>query len=521
MAIITPKGKLRLCTVPIDASYKDTLKFTNIENQTSYFASKAVYNFDDDDYTFMQKDGVIRVNKNADQLYKCNYVMYQNSQFGGKWFYAFVTRVEWGSDQMSLVHIETDVLQTWQFEWLIRPSFVVREHTLNDVAGNNLLDENVDLGEYINISKGTSQFGFLSIVIATTVTQITKITGIWNAYDKVISDGGVYQGIYAGNAYWGYPVTEAGISDLNAFLNMVTEAGATEVVSAIFMCPTIMLQNSMGGKEPNSWQSKRLERELDGKPSTIDGYTPKNKKLLTHPYITCYVHNNSGSAAIYPFEYFSNGVPKFEIFGTVHGNPTFKLVPINYKGEQKNNEESLTLSGFPLCSWTYDTYKAWLAQHGASTAIGTATALLATAAGVVSGNIGILGGGVLGVMSQIAKWKEIKAQPPQSQGNAISAAANVAGGVNDFFFIYKTITAEYAKIIDDYFSMYGYKTNRTKLPNLTGRAQWNFVQVTDLNMVGDIPSPDMVKIKNIFQQGVTFWHNPSNVGNYALSNEVS
>ena len=75
MAIITPKGKLRLCTVPIDASYKDTLKFETVANQTTYFATKAVYNFDNDDYTFMQKDGVIRVNKNADKLYKCNYVM--------------------------------------------------------------------------------------------------------------------------------------------------------------------------------------------------------------------------------------------------------------------------------------------------------------------------------------------------------------------------------------------------------------------------------------------------------------
>ena len=75
-----------------------------------------------------------------------------------------------------------------------------------------------------------------------------------------------------------------------------------------------------------------------------------------------------------------------------------------------------------------------------------------------------------------------------------------------------------SKCIDDYFSMYGYKTNRVKIPNITGRPNWNYVQTAGFNATGLVPATDMVKIKQMFNKGVTFWHSGVNVGNYALAN---
>ena len=90
--------------------------------------------------------------------------------------------------------------------------------------------------------------------------------------------------------------------------------------------------------------------------------------------------------------------------------------------------------------------------------------------------------------------------------------------INDFWVGFKTIKAEYARVIDDYFSMYGYKINRVKIPNVTGRPNWNYVQTSDLNAIGAIPVPDMAKLKQMFNAGVTFWHSGANVGNYTLGN---
>ena len=92
---------------------------------------------------------------------------------------------------------------------------------------------------------------------------------------------------------------------------------------------------------------------------------------------------------------------------------------------------------------------------------------------------------------------------------------------NDFFIQRKTIKAEYARRIDEFFTLYGYKTNRVKVPNLTGRPQWNYVKTIDVNLIGGLPQTDMPKLKNIFDKGVTVWHNETNIGNYEMANGVA
>lgn len=91
-------------------------------------------------------------------------------------------------------------------------------------------------------------------------------------------------------------------------------------------------------------------------------------------------------------------------------------------------------------------------------------------------------------------------------------------GRNGFSFYKMTIKQEYAKIIDDFFSMFGYKVNEVKIPNVTGRQNWNYVKTIDANILGDIPQEDMQKLKDIFNSGVTFWHNPNTFLDYSQSN---
>ena len=76
------------------------------------------------------------------------------------------------------------------------------------------------------------------------------------------------------------------------------------------------------------------------------------------------------------------------------------------------------------------------------------------------------------------------------------------------------------KIIDDYFSMFGYKVNTVKVPNTTGRTNWNYVKTIDANIIGDIPQNDLQEIKDMFNKGVTLWHNPTTFLNYSASNTI-
>ena len=68
--------------------------------------------------------------------------------------------------------------------------------------------------------------------------------------------------------------------------------------------------------------------------------------------------------------------------------------------------------------------------------------------------------------------------------------------------------------------MYGYKVNTVKSPNITGRRNWNFVKTINCNFDGDIPQNDMIIIKQIFDNGITLWHNPNTIFDYTQNNSI-
>ena len=91
-----------LKNVPISNNYKDTLWFDDKTSQENYFKSLKL--FDLKNYTYQRVNlGVTRVGIDAEKLYCCNYMMFQNASFGNKWFYAFVTKVEYVNNGMSHV----------------------------------------------------------------------------------------------------------------------------------------------------------------------------------------------------------------------------------------------------------------------------------------------------------------------------------------------------------------------------------------------------------------------------------
>ena len=92
---INPQTNIRiLSNVPLDTTYDHTIYFDSASAQYNYFISLQKYNLTN--YTYQRvKRGVARVGIKADNLYDCNYMMFQNTAYGNKWFYAFITSVEY------------------------------------------------------------------------------------------------------------------------------------------------------------------------------------------------------------------------------------------------------------------------------------------------------------------------------------------------------------------------------------------------------------------------------------------
>lgn len=79
------------------------------------------------------------------------------------------------------------------------------------------------------------------------------------------------------------------------------------------------------------------------------------------------------------------------------------------------------------------------------------------------------------------------------------------------------------KIIDDFFSRFGYKINKIESPNIVGRACWNYVEIGQNECIGygSVPTVFMNEINQACRNGVTIWHNHSNLGNYNLDNSIT
>lgn len=131
--------------IPLDNRYEHTLWFGDTNSQHNYFAGKVKHHFTDVTYT--GKDDFVTVNITADNCYDCNYLMYQNKAFGRKWFYAFIKKVEYVSNDVTRIFYEIDIMQTWLHDYKMRKCFVEREHVTNDAIGSNTIPEPISFGE--------------------------------------------------------------------------------------------------------------------------------------------------------------------------------------------------------------------------------------------------------------------------------------------------------------------------------------------------------------------------------------
>jgi hypothetical protein len=223
--------------------------------------------------------------------------------------------------------------------------------------------------------------------------------------------------------------------------------------------------------------------------------------------------------AVFKYEEFQ-ATPSFSVYGGIMPNPSYKAFPNNLRnsnGAGNGLEFGLTISGFPVCAWSNDTFTNWLSQNAGSLGLAATASTASIIAGAAAGNPLMIGGGIAGIISQIAQVAQHHLMPDQMNGSLNSASANVAKSWNDFYFHARTIKAEYARIIDEFFTAYGYKVNRIKVPNTytTGR-DFNYVQCADPVVLGGCPLDVKARLESIYERGVTIWHDGDHLGDYDL-----
>lgn len=530
---IEPNGVVKILKdVPLADDYNNTIYFANRTAQYNYFNSKTKYTYDRITYQRVKRN-YMRVEINAENLYDCNYLMFQNSSFGNRWFYAFITKVEYIANMVSSIEYEIDIMQTWFYDCTLKECFIDREHSVYDNIYSNLIEEQLELGPYHNSeyffpsdNKGVPLFNSMSIVFGCTFVEKG---GSFVEYG-VNNSGGIVSALN----YKLFDLTQQGIIDCNTWLDRVTRDQKSDGIVTAYLMPTFFAQELSG-----TTFTEATSTEWSGTHDyeKIGSYTPKNKKLLSYPFKFMHVTDFHGQDGEYRYEFFGGNLGRYGFRFTMGmtPEPSMLIVPLNYMGNSSNYNEFFVVKCFPHVGYDIDGFKMWLAQNWGTlltqgVSILTQTASLGMSAGGElasqsnlsgqTGNVSRVSGTAsplissFGMMMQIAQHTKM----PSYAKNNPTADAQWVGGLRGFALCDMHITVNYAKRIDDFFDMFGYKTNEVKVPNINSRPHWNYIKTADCNIVGSIPADDLKGIINIFNRGITFWKNGNEVGDYSLDN---
>lgn len=539
-----------LCKVPLD--FKNQRSFENVVEQKKWFNQRIKHThtncrLSDDCYNKIQ------INEYIDSLNNSNYG-YFDRMYGDtvKRFYFFILGFTPISQRCTELDILIDSFQTWYFDIEYRNCFIEREHVKDDTIGKHTIPESFELGDYITQSKKE-------------VDYLKGLPVFILAYANPESiGGGIFGSNYSGLQYRCFSF--GSFQSLSDFIEKLCKEGKDDCINSIFTYPSNFLQECIpGGTIPSDVNISSLPDCLTKDISIDDmlqsfsfngeSYTPYNNKLFTYPYNFCTIKNSSGGNVVLKYELWNGKLLRLQ--SVLSPNATFSLTPLNYDGKAFAIDDSITMNDFGLCSWNNDNFNNWYAQNKAilnnqsrlaennynsvnainenNLDLGKLTSSLnflqGNLASVFSGNMmaGLYGGvntlnssaqtvtnyqnsniensnnyfnQISSLMSQV---DSAKVQPNTCKGST-TCSLDLARDTATFFIEQTSIKPEYARIIDMFFQMFGYKVNCVKKVDIKSRKHWNYIKTVGSNIGGEIPFNDIKNINDLFDNGLTIWH---------------
>lgn len=538
--LIDKEGKNRL-------SYGNGAMLELMRSQAHLVAQAANYSFIDSNVSRNQ----ILVGFTYEQCLASNYIAFQNPRYSAKWFFAFIDKVYYNSDASTIIEFTIDSFTTWydMFIGSMKPCYVMREHTNNDAIGANTIQEDLAVGEIIAENDGLPIYEDTALDSDLYVAVATN----WDPANKTGFTGIVgYTKTVMGNLIHLFALNDSGLYQLEHYLFLVGGHNKTNDIHDIFIIPQKLISSGSttqvtasdivaGVEVTSSYYELRydsvdayrpIETEIIiNKKHTFSDFIPKNNKVYCYPYNYLYVTNNVGSNHIYKYENFIErqdtiGKCRFYLQLALSVGVSGRIEPIDYRNINENLDESLTLGKYPTCSWSTDAYTNWLTQQAVNLSqkyLGNDVTFGISRFGeVFSGALEKTGNAIVSAVGGALGQFSSQQLMPENEAGTNTGDVNFSAGNMAPCFYYMRAKTEYLRIIDDYFTRFGYKTLRVKVPNVTGRQNFNYIEIGtgERFAFGEIPPEAIEEINQMARNGLTIWHNHANVGNYTIANGI-
>lgn len=559
---IQPQGIVKILRgVPFNSDRKHTRYYTSIDEQYTSMSNKAKYTVTD--FTYMRHEDTIRVPISAENLYDCNYCMFQNVGFGNKWFFAFIENVQYINNNTSEITIDIDQFQTWLFDFTIGNCYVEREHVDNDKIGLHTVPEDISIGEHIVSNETGLYFGVggnkltdntWNVMLSSAPSSLGTLMGLIFAVDYSTT---VQQNQVVGAKFSCDLSSPTAAQEIDAWISR--ECGVGNDVTEMIMFPKWFMSvnkakqefdpTQYGCNRPVSFKSARLDED------EYTPYKPKNNKVYTYPYTYLKVSNGQGNDITYKWENFNEYPNTFDVMGYVGNGVSCDLRPKFYEGGT-GRLVHIPIQSFPSCSFTEGSL---LRSMVDIVGLGIKGGLSATSSTTTSSS-----SEDEDVFSEDRKWKSTNKRRKQKQWTEHKQyttqskhesskevrtknedwlkdalvqslpllgqkGKNVVSGNSGnldikeeqygYTFYSMAIDYEYAKIVDNFFTRFGYKVCEFKVPNLNSRQRFNFIKTENCNIGGNIPDDAMTEICAMFDSGLTLWHTDA-IEDYSQDNPI-
>lgn len=417
MASFTPEGTIHIGRVPFDNSYRHTIDCFTEATHASVMQGFCTRSLSRADYTYVRMNNAIRVPYNAEDLYTYNYVMYQNSNYGTKWFYAFITAINYVNENCTELVLELDVLQTWWYDWSLEECFVEREHVNDDRIGyNNIAEPPMDI-EYIKEDNVYNyQVARYAVFLINAYPHYNESGTAGMGSDPV--SGGVYYGQYNACKYLIYDLADPdSVTKMKNDMDMFNGVGAADTIADAFTATSREIAQAdletfvdgEGRSQAGAYQLKTGKEPPTGtetvtRPANLGGYVPRNNKLFVYPYVYAEVGDYTGRTMEYRYELargsdFDEGQITFNFVSPLCSELTKFIWSPAYNGDNANHptHNIFTADISNKISWVYSAYQNWAAQN----AMANQLAVIGSTAGIafsmmpgISGAAAALGQGI-------------------------------------------------------------------------------------------------------------------------------
>lgn len=599
---MTPNGTIYVCkdtNLIMNGSDFDTIYFDTSQHKRDWFTSKVIKTFNEQMYTRMGSatqgrtlggeqyatlaEGKIRVQCNIGDINMADYLFYLEPSYENRWFYCFITNILYINDSVTEIHFIEDVFMTWCHTMTLGSSFVLRESTATDIKYAELHDQSDftndgslrSYGKY-DILKSSSESVYVMLA--------TNVPVNWVTHETLEHYAGVPYGKNQGRLdSLTYYVTklssQAGLNNFAMTIkkqqtdndwNPLSATPAYRVVGVYLVSALALPANVLtwvdagnigvmcaGGYSvfqldmpsvsdyvfdyPSAGKTTTHTIAMSGIESTaFGGYTPKNNKLYSAPYVYLRIKNNWGDCIDLEPQHLeqSSNNAVLNIKGTFGTAESVNLYP-NYETEIGNTSLRLHKTEAPQIPYNYNTYEQWLSQNKLGLALSGAQGIIngfATYYGALGtatvpknkgGGAGFrtyryqahqydatsealhgyasAGGGIVGALGDMMS---VRARGASTAGTG-TAGISSRGEDNDCFsYEIMSISATDAEAVDDYLTKYGYAINHIKSVTygLNNRSRFHYIQTDGAIVKGNVPMYAKEMIKRIFDNGIRIWN---------------